>query len=91
MRQLLMIISKNTLLLHKEFVSIPNLPENNELMLENINWVAEQYDALGFKTSLLSSSTLPILIAEKEFNPEYKTVLFYFHIDGQPINPEAWD
>lgn len=82
---------KNTLLLHREFVSIPNLPEDKDLMLENINWVAAQYDNLDFKTSLLSSSTLPILIAEKEFNPDYKTVLFYFHIDGQPINPESWD
>lgn len=26
---------KNILLLHKELVSIPNLPENNELMLKN--------------------------------------------------------
>ena len=82
---------KNTLLLHKEFVSIPNLPENRDLMLKNIHWVAGQYDDLGFKTSLLTSSTLPILIAEKEYNPDYKTVLFYFHIDGQPINPESWD
>ena len=82
---------KNILLLHKEFVSIPNLPEDKELMLENINWVAGQYDDLGFKTSLLTSSTLPILIAEREYNPSFKTVLFYFHIDGQPINPEAWD
>ena len=31
---------KNTLLLHKEFVSMPNLPENKEFMLQNIQWVA---------------------------------------------------
>ena len=37
---------KNTLLLHKEFVSIPNLPQNKELMLDNINWVANQYKML---------------------------------------------
>lgn len=82
---------KNTLLLHKEFVSIPNLPENKNLMLENINWVAKQYDDLNFNTTLLETSTLPILIAEKEYDPSYKTVLFYFHIDGQPINPESWN
>ena len=82
---------KNTLLLHKEFVSIPNLPENKELMLQNIQWVAQKYDNLDFETTLLETSTLPILIAEKEYNPNYKTVLFYFHIDGQPINPDAWD
>ncbi|MFT6808826.1 MAG: acetylornithine deacetylase/succinyl-diaminopimelate desuccinylase-like protein [Saprospiraceae bacterium] len=70
---------------------MPNLPENKELMLENINWVAEKYDDLEFKTSLLSSSTLPVLLAEKVYDPNYKTVLFYFHIDGQPVNADAWN
>lgn len=82
---------KNTLLLHKEFVSIPNLPENKELMLQNIAWVAQKYKDLDFKTTQLETSTLPILIAEKEYDPRYKTVLFYFHIDGQPINPDSWN
>ena len=82
---------KNTLLLHKELVSIPNLPENEALMLKNINWVAQQYNTLDFKTTLLPSSTLPILLAEKIYDPNYETVLFYFHIDGQPVNPAVWD
>lgn len=82
---------KNTLLLHKELVSIPNLPKNKSLMLDNINWVSKQYEELNFKTTQLPSSTLPILIAEKIYNPKYKTVLFYFHIDGQPVNPDSWD
>lgn len=82
---------RNTLLLHKALVSIPNLPENEELMLENINWVANQYSKLDFKTTLLPSSTLPILLAEKVYDPNFETVLFYFHIDGQPVNPAAWD
>jgi len=79
-----------TLALHKELVSIPNLPANPELMLKNIDWVQKQYDALNYTTSVLHSETLPILLAEKVYNPSYKTVLFYFHIDGQPVNPEAW-
>ena len=82
---------KNILIMHKELVSIPNLPKDKEMMLKNINWVAKQYTDLDFKTSLLESSTLPILIAEKIVNPNYKTVLFYFHIDGQPVNSSAWD
>ncbi|WP_299439544.1 M20/M25/M40 family metallo-hydrolase [uncultured Aquimarina sp.] len=82
---------KNILLMHKEFVSIPNLPENKSLMLQNINWVKKEYNDLGFNTTSLESSTLPILIAEKKYDPTYETVLFYFHIDGQPINPESWN
>jgi acetylornithine deacetylase/succinyl-diaminopimelate desuccinylase-like protein len=82
---------KNTLLLHKEFVSIPNLPENEKLMLKNINWAAAQYDAVDFSTTLLETSSLPILLVEKIYDPGFKTLLFYFHIDGQPVNPDAWN
>lgn len=82
---------RNILLLHKELVSIPNLPDNEALMLQNINWVADKYDQLDFKTTLLKSSSLPILLAEKIYDPSFKTVLFYFHIDGQPVNPDQWN
>lgn len=82
---------KNIVKQHKAFVSIPNLPEDKDLMLKNINWVANNYKTLDFKINLLESSTLPLLLIEKEYDPEFKTVLFYFHIDGQPVDPIKWD
>lgn len=82
---------RDALLLHKELISIPNLPKNSELMLKNILWTANEYRKLNFSTTLLESNTHPILLAEKVYNPAFKTVLFYFHIDGQPVNPDAWD
>lgn len=82
---------KHILKEHKTFVSIPNLPEDKALMLKNINWVADHYKALDFKVELLESSTLPLLFVQKEYNPNYKTVLFYFHIDGQPVDASNWD
>ncbi|WP_166422975.1 M20/M25/M40 family metallo-hydrolase [Paraglaciecola sp. 20A4] len=82
---------KATILLHKEFVSIPNLPANPEMMMKNIYWAQNQYSELGFQTSLLTTDSLPLLLAEKQFNPDYKTILFYFHIDGQPVNEHAWE
>jgi acetylornithine deacetylase/succinyl-diaminopimelate desuccinylase-like protein len=82
---------KNILLQHKELVTIPNQPENTALMLKNFHWVANEYQKLEFKTTLLQSNTLPILLAEKIYDPNYKTVLFYFHMDGQPVNPDFWD
>lgn len=84
-------ILKETLLLHQDLLSIPNLPVDEELMLENINWLASQFEAINFKTSQLESSTLPILLAENTYDPDYKTVLFYFHIDGQAVNPTSWN
>ncbi len=80
-----------TLKQHKEFISIPNLPADPALMLKNIHWVQDKYEALGFTTRLLKTETLPILLTEKIYHPDDPTVLFYFHIDGQPVNPAAWD
>lgn len=79
------------LLSHKEFVSIPNLPSDVEKMYENIEWVKKKYEKVGFQLKTLESSTLPVLFAERIVNPSYKTVLFYFHVDGQAINPSKWN
>ncbi|MEQ6124651.1 M20/M25/M40 family metallo-hydrolase [Pseudotenacibaculum sp. MALMAid0570] len=76
---------------HKELVSIPNLPLNVEKMNENIQWVKRHYEKVGFKVSELESSTLPVLLAERIINPKLKTVLFYFHLDGQSVNPKMWN
>tara|TARA_R110002126_G_scaffold277560_4_gene423598 strand:+ start:1563 stop:3089 length:1527 start_codon:yes stop_codon:yes gene_type:complete len=76
---------------HKEFVSIPNLPENVQDMYKNIAWVKNKYEKVGFTFKTLASSTLPVLFAERVLDPSLKTVLFYFHIDGQAVNPDAWN
>lgn len=76
---------------HKAFVSIPNLPSNVEKMYENVEWVKERYQKVGFQLKVLESSTLPVLFAERIIDPKLKTILFYFHIDGQPVNPAKWN
>ena len=76
---------------HREFVSIPNLPIDIQKMYKNISWVKRKYRDVGFTLKNLESSTLPVLFAERVVNPEYKTILFYFHLDGQPVDPQAWD
>ena len=76
---------------HREFVSIPNLPTDVQKMYQNIAWVKRHYKEVGFTLKNLESSTLPVLFAERVVNPDYKTVLIYFHLDGQPVDPKAWD
>jgi acetylornithine deacetylase/succinyl-diaminopimelate desuccinylase-like protein len=82
---------KKILLKHKEFVSIPNLPENKVHMFKNITWVSSELNKLNFKVNVLTSETLPVLFAEKNIDKDLKTVLFYFHLDGQPVNPKMWN
>ena len=55
----------------------------DQKMYENVSWVKKHYSKVGFKLKTLESSTLPVLFAERIINPECKTILFYFHFDGQ--------
>ena len=81
----------SVLMSHKEFVSIPNLPSDVNKMHENIDWVKSKYENVGFKLKTLKTSTLPVLFAERIVNPSFKTVLFYFHLDGQEVNAKMWN
>ena len=82
---------KTVLQKHKALVSIPNLPENKDNMLKNIDWVTNEFNNLNFKVTTLDAKPLPVLFVEKTYNPDFKTVLFYFHLDGQPVNPKMWN
>jgi acetylornithine deacetylase/succinyl-diaminopimelate desuccinylase-like protein len=59
-------------------------------MYENIDWVKNRYEKVGFQLKKLESSTLPVLFAQRILDPTFKTVLFYFHLDGQAVNPKMW-
>lgn len=76
---------------HREFVSIPNLPRDIQNMYRNILWVRKRFKKLGFEFQTLESTTLPVLFAERQTDKNHKTLLFYFHLDGQPVNPKAWN
>jgi len=76
---------------HREFVSLPNVADNTADMYKNIAWVTEACKERGFAVRLLESATLPVFLAEKEVDPQAKTLLIYFHLDGQPADPANWD
>ncbi|MCV6630378.1 MAG: M20/M25/M40 family metallo-hydrolase [Flavobacteriaceae bacterium] len=82
---------RETLKEHRAFVSMANLPKDRALMLQNINWVEAHYKKMGYRTHQLASSSLPILFCEKVYDAGLPTVLFYFHIDGQPADATNWD
>ena len=76
---------------HRQLVFIPNVSAVQADMYKNVDFLKPKFEQLGFKVELLESSTLPVFLAEKKVSPEAKTVLFYLHLDGQPVNPENWD
>ncbi len=76
---------------HRNFVAIPNVAANEPDMFKNIAFIQPAFENLGFKVSLLPTTTLPVFLAEKEVDNKAPTVLFYLHLDGQPANSNNWD
>ncbi|MEQ9443370.1 MAG: M20/M25/M40 family metallo-hydrolase [Cyclobacteriaceae bacterium] len=74
----------------RSFVAIPNDAVSEPDIQKNIDWAEEAFQGRGFETSMLETPSLPIFLAERIIPGNTQTVLFYFHLDGQPIKPAEW-
>ncbi|GAB4056180.1 M20/M25/M40 family metallo-hydrolase [Spirosoma litoris] len=73
-----------------EYVSYPNDAVSAEDIAKNIAWTEKAFAKRGFQTTVLKTSSLPLVLAEKIVPKATQTVLFYFHLDGQPVRPAEW-
>ena len=80
-----------TLERHIEFVSIPNISPDPEQLVINMEWISPYFKNLGFEISLLKTSTSPVFLEERIVDKNAKTILFYFHLYGQPVDARNWD
>tara|TARA_B100001063_G_scaffold247315_1_gene292546 strand:+ start:7322 stop:8854 length:1533 start_codon:yes stop_codon:yes gene_type:complete len=81
-----------------DMLSIPNDGYDSPNIERNIKWCENTFSDLGFKVErVIAKSTSPsmpnhpLLIANKFISKDYKTVLIYFHMDGQPVDPKKWN
>ncbi|MVM33154.1 M20/M25/M40 family metallo-hydrolase [Spirosoma sp. HMF4905] len=73
-----------------DYVSLPNDAVNADDILKNISWTEKAFSKRGFQTTVLKTTHLPLVLAEKTIPKATQTVLFYFHLDGQPVRPSEW-
>lgn len=57
---------------------------------QNKQWCDSVFMALKFKTKTIKTEGAPLLFAEKIYNKNAKSILFYLQIDGQPVDTSAW-
>jgi acetylornithine deacetylase/succinyl-diaminopimelate desuccinylase-like protein len=75
----------------KEFLAIPNVATDTENIQKNAAHLVEMLEARGIETHLLPISGRGPVVFGKLTSPEAKrTVIFYAHYDGQPVDPAAW-
>lgn len=74
-----------------EFLAIPNIATDTVNIQKNASHIVEMLEARGIETHLLSISGRGPVVFGKLITPEAKrTVIFYAHYDGQPVDPAAW-
>ncbi|MCB0845126.1 MAG: acetylornithine deacetylase, partial [Bacteroidetes bacterium] len=82
---------KQTLITHREFVSIPNDAAFPEDMNKNIAWLKAAFEKVDFSVQVLETGSIPLVFAQNKPKSKNKTILFYLHMDGQSVDPALWD
>ena len=76
---------------HRKLASIPNDAAYPADISKNIDFLKPAFEKRDFEVQLLNKEGIPVLFAEKIISPEAPVVLFYLHMDGQPVDPAKWD
>jgi acetylornithine deacetylase/succinyl-diaminopimelate desuccinylase-like protein len=78
---------------YREFVAIPNVSTDSVNIPRNVAFIVKMLENNGVKTQLLDGVTPginPVVFGEVKVPGAIKTIAFYAHYDGQPVNPKQW-
>lgn len=77
-----------------DFVSLPSNAHIKDQIQPNLDWLKSAFTKRGFSTEFLPTKGHPVFFAEQKPavlpSGALKTLLFYMHFDGQPVEPEKW-
>jgi acetylornithine deacetylase/succinyl-diaminopimelate desuccinylase-like protein len=73
-----------------EALSIPNVAADRENIRKKAEHLAGTLARRRFTASLLETEGNPLVFGERTTPGATRTVLYYIHYDGQPVNPSLW-
>ncbi len=73
-----------------ELLSIPNVSSDSENIRRNAECIKAMMERRGIKTRILETRGNPIIFGELETPGAERTLMFYVHYDGQPVDPLQW-
>src|SRR5436190_16403223 len=88
---------KNEAAIYNDFISflqIPNVATDTVNIRKNADFLVQKMNTIGIsKVQLLEGQDQyvpPVVYGEVQVPGATKTVIFYAHYDGQPVNPATW-
>lgn len=73
-----------------ELLAIPNVAADRENIRRNAVWLRDRLGRSGFSAEILETSGNPLVFGDLRVPGASRTILFYIHYDGQPVNPKDW-
>ena len=75
-----------------DFLSIPNVATNQSDIRKNAEALARMFEHRRFAPEILPTGTnaSPLVVAERRLPNARRTMTFYFHYDGQPVDAAEW-
>ena len=74
-----------------DLLAIPNVASNLEHMKRNAAFIRAMFERRGLTTRLLEvDGAPPVVFAERRVPGATRTVVYYVHYDGQPVEPRMW-
>ncbi len=71
-------------------LALPNDAHHREDIELNVQWAEQAFTARGFDVRRLSGEQQALLLAERSQPGAERTLLLYFHMDGQPVDASLW-
>ncbi|GAB2535628.1 M20/M25/M40 family metallo-hydrolase [Spirosoma aerophilum] len=78
---------------YREFLAIPNVSADSANIRKNAAFILQMMKKRGIAGQLLEGpnpGTTPAVFGEVKVPNAKKTIIFYAHYDGQPVNPKQW-
>lgn len=73
------------------FLRIPNVTGDRENIRRNAEFIATMMDRRGIASRLVSvEGANPVVFGEMKTPGAVRTIVFYAHYDGQPLDPKEW-
>lgn len=74
-----------------EFLSLPNVAADLPAMRRNAEFLRRTMERRGIEVSLLETDGPPYVFGRLDSPGATRTILFYCHYDGQPVDPSRWE
>jgi acetylornithine deacetylase/succinyl-diaminopimelate desuccinylase-like protein len=72
------------------FLAIPNVASNQGDIRRNAEALTRMFEQRRFAPEIVPTGGSPLVLAERKMPNMRRTITFYFHYDGQPVEPSEW-